>query len=154
MIVECIKGVRVFDKTIIAKGNIIDTTEYSIGDGRSHSPIIVNFNNEEYFKPFERKYKDGDVVCHTNLKKRFGVIRGYDIKQKRYMLHLEDGTDMTASELHLTPSKVYYFINTEGKVCSTYKGKNLKRDEYCRLTNNMYDTKELADKALLDLRNK
>lgn len=154
MIVECIKSVSVFDKTIIAKGNIIDTTEYSIGDGRSHSPIIVNFNNEEYFKPFERKYKDGDAVCYVNLKKYFGIIRGYDIKQKRYLLHLENGTDTTASELHLAPSKVYYFINTEGMVHSTYQCKNWNRDEYCQLTGNMYDTKELADKALSDLRNK
>lgn len=154
MIVECIKSVRVFDKVIIAKGNIIDTTEYSIGDGRSHTPIVINFGNEEYFKTFERKYKDGEAVCYTNLKKRFGIIRGYDIKQKRYSLHLEDGTDIIASELHLSLSKLYYSINTEGMVHSTYQGKSWRRDEYCSKTGNMYDTKELADKALSEIMNK
>lgn len=155
MVVECIKSVRVFDKTIIAKGRIVDT-EYAIEDGMVDiSPLRIDFRDDKYFKPYEFKYKDGDAVCYIKFnKKRYGIIDAYDIKENKYRVILEDKSAVVVDEKYLVLSKLYYFINTEGIVHSTFQGKNWRRDNYCEITGNMYDSKAAADKALLEIENK
>ena len=153
MVVECIKSVRVFGKTIIAKGRIVDTEDF-IDNGLDSSPLRINFCDDEYFKPYEPKYKDGDAVCYINLdKKRYGLIDG-DVKENKCRVILEDNSVVVVDEKHLVQSKLYYFINTEGTVHSTFQGKNWQRDKYCEITGNMYDSKAAADKALLEIENK
>lgn len=131
MVVECIKSVRVFGKTIIAKGRIIDTEDFM-----DNSPLRINFCDDEYFKPYEPKYKDGDA------------------KENKCRVILEDNSVVVVDEKHLVKSKLYYFINTEGTVHSTFQGKNWQRDKYCEITGNMYNSKAAADKALLEIENK
>ena len=106
MVVECIKSVRVFGKTIIAKGRIVDTEDF-INNGLDSSPLRINFCDDEYFKPYEPKYKDGDAVCYINLgKKRYGLING-DVEENKCRVILEDNSVVVVDEKHLVQSKLY-----------------------------------------------
>ena len=66
MVVECIKSVRVFGKTIIAKGRIVDTEDF-INNGLDSSPLRIDFCDDEYFKPYEPKYKDVISISVKNV---------------------------------------------------------------------------------------
>ena len=123
MVVECIKSVRVFGKTIIAKGRIVDTEDF-IDNGLNSSPLRINFCDDEYFKPYEPKYKDGDAVCYINLgKKRYGIINGdaeeiyatEDVLGRRLITRIQMGlfdvADGEISEIKVVDGQIYFHWN-------------------------------------------
>lgn len=150
MKVICIKSIKLFDKTLFAKGSIIDTEEKPSIAGRI--PVTIDYTNKEYFKEFVQDFVKGDYVSYNTTKgKLYGEVIKFDHHRKEYSVRLENGSIINTKVGQLVKAFSYFFINSEGEVHKQIAGKNKKRDNFCRLANIMFETKEDATKRLREI---
>ena len=119
--------------------------------------IPLDIKNLSFFEEYkEQKIKDGTfVLYHNNSYKKFKLykVTKYDKTgsyKGTYTIKEVNGSDVVnnLTEANLTiPVKVYWFFNSEGSKCITYEGQNCKADEFRKMSNNYYDSKEAIDLA-------
>lgn len=146
-IYKCIKDVEIFDRVIFSKGMLIDADNLS--DSYRAIPFLhIDFNNKDYFERYVSTYNIGQWV-KIGCQALYGYIVTFNPKTKTYIVHIEDYNqtrEVCANQMH--PVDLYYFINTKGQIHGAFTGKDKERDAFTKQTNNQFNTKEEAKKAL------
>lgn len=107
--------------------------------------IKLHIHNTEHFQMIEdAKYPAGIIVQYKN--KMCKVLKTPTPLHDNYILKDYYGNQVydDIAECSIKKADTYYFINTEGKICMTFIGKNKQRDTWCAITNNMFKTQEDA----------
>lgn len=65
---------------------------------------------------------------------------------------LENGNSDKSMRFKLAISNIYWFINSDGKVCSAIEGRDPYRDAWLRDVGLRFPTKDMADAARMDIR--
>jgi hypothetical protein len=100
------------------------------------TPKLYDENSNDNFK------LNGSKSIYHNIKY-------IEYEYNKWLVEIIDADDkiLKVYENELIPVDYYYFINSEGDVHQIIVGENLKRDKWCKLTNNYFTSKELANIA-------
>lgn len=144
-IYKCIKNIKIFDRIILREGELIDIDNpptYNI-------PFLhIDFNDTEYFSKYVTTYNLGQWV-QLKPKSLYGYVTAFNPKTMLYTIHIEAyNRTKEVHEIDMYPVDLYYFINTKGQIHGAFTGKDKERDAFTKQTNNQFNTKEEAKKAL------
>lgn len=119
---------------------------------------FLDFNNPDYFehKTFETKFNVGDRCLYDNQYWWVIDIDHYGYSKDWYYKIAKSKTarskDMKCvSEKYMMPCDTYWFINSEGAVSDAISGKNPTTDDFRKLTDNYFKTKEDAQARLKEI---
>lgn len=148
-IYKCIKDIKIFDRIIYSKDQLVDID--STSDYTSIPFLYIDFNNTEYFEKCMPVYKIGQWV-KFKPQALYGYITAFNPKTKKYTVYIEDyNHTKEVYKCDICPINLYYFINTKGQVHRAFVGDNKERDAFTKKTHNQFNTKEEAKKALKKL---
>lgn len=150
-IVKCVKDVVILGRRYIGRGDLVSDEDYRIKNINSDNPFInIDLSNTQYFVPYKEKYHKGDEVSMSyDGKTIYGVVVDFSYVTKMYDVKFENKRETDrVDEKKLRPAKAYFFINSEGVIHKTFFSANEKRDNFCRLTGNVFNTHEEAENKL------
>ena len=145
-IYKCIKDVKIFDRIVYSKGQLIDIDNTS---NYTDIPFLyIDFNNTEYFAKYMSTYKIGQCV-QLKPKSLYGYVTAFNPKTKKYTIYIEDyNRTEEVYKIDTYPADLYYFINTKGQIHRAFVGADKERDFFTKKTHNQFNTKKEAKKAL------
>lgn len=155
-IVKCIKDIVIFGRVYIRRGDLISDGDHRIKQINSDNPFVnIDLSNTEYFAPYEEKYHKGnEVLMRAKGKTLYGIVVDFSPVTKTYDVKFENKREViSVREKNLFPTKSYFFINSEGAIHKTFFHVNVKRDKFCRLMGNIFNTQKEAENYLADLLN-
>lgn len=145
-IYKCIKDVKIFDRIVYSKGQLIDIDNTSNYTGIPF--LYIDFNNTEYFEKYMSTYKIGQWV-QLKPESLYGYVTAFNPKTKKYTIYIEDyNRTEEVYKIDTYPADLYYFINTKGQIHRAFVGANKERDFFTKKTHNQFNTKEEAKKEL------
>lgn len=151
-IYKCIKDVKVFDKVLYRKGDLIDIDdENSVSRYKDEPFVVIPYTDPEFFTKYDLRVDVGDFVCQTvrGNKKRYGQIVDFKTKNQTLVVKFEDRRDIEeVNPNFVVPAERYFFISSEGKIQKTFKGLNEDRDQYLTLSGRMWPSKKMAQDFL------
>lgn len=98
----------------------------------------------------------GDVIRISKTNDKYEIyvkcINGiiYSVESGTLDMRILEGDKSTRFKLAI--SNVYWFINSDGKVCSAIEGRNPDRDRWLRDVGLRFPTKDLADTARIEIK--
>lgn len=145
-IYKCIKDVKIFDRIVYSKGQLIDIDNTSNYTGIPF--LYIDFNNTEYFEKYMSTYKIGQWV-QLKPESLYGYVTAFNPKTKKYTIYIEDyNRNEEVYKIDMYPADLYYFINTKGQIHRAFVGANKERAFFTKKTHNQFNTKEEAKKEL------
>lgn len=148
-IYKCIKDIKIFDRIVYSKGQLIDIDDTSNYTGIPF--LYIDFNNTEYFSKYVTTYNLGQWV-QLKPESLYGYITAFNPKTRLYTIHIEAyNRTKEVHEIDMYPVDLYYFINTKGQIHDAFVGADKERDVFTKKTHNQFNTKEEAKKALKKL---
>ena len=138
---ELIKEIKVLGE-VGKVGTIYDTDNPKVSiDG----PFKFDFDNEKWFRKYvEPKFKEKEDVL---MERKYGKPLLSTViceNLKNYRVLGGDGKVYEVEEDKLSKPDVYYFVNTTGCICKTYKGLDSRRDSWLFKLGTMFATREDA----------
>lgn len=136
----------------LVKGSILFVGKNKIpysAQNRERKYPFIDIKNTAFFEPFVERYKPGTYVKY---KGRIYEVGTFNYSDKTYTLHNLNSTKaaefgVTEKQIENEIVEIYYFISSRGIVQQAFIGKDKMADDWRRLTNNFYSTKEDAQKA-------
>lgn len=109
----------------------------------------VDVNNTNFFRESTVPTLEvGDYVKYMPGKGRgyqLYTIKSYNYATEKYhIVSIDSHDECDINILHIVPVQCYWFINSEGKACYTYVGKNSDADNWRAATDNIFTTKDNA----------
>ena len=138
---ELIKEIKVLGE-VGKVGTIYDTDNPKVSiDG----PFKFDFDNEKWFRKYvEPKFKEKeDVLLNRGYGKPL-LSTVLTENCKNYKVLGGDGKVYEVEEDKLSKPDVYYFVNTTGCICKTYRGLDSRRDSWLFKLGMMFKTKDEA----------
>ena len=145
-----VNSVIKYDSSKNSSGNA-----WTVNDEIIPEVIIATIN--AYLKEIDVNFAIGDEVIYSTNNNNY-VCKIIDIKFTQWGPNYEiydkdhNRTFKNIGQYSIKRCENYWFINSEGNICKTYKGKNKKADMYRYHVNNMYmnmkDAREIRDKLI------
>lgn len=156
MLLKCKKSIYLGGVRICVNGAIYDTDSLSSAIVETGLPFTIDFTNDKYFEKYVDPFKEGQAVKvkYSGVKEKYGIIKKFNYNRGCYKVLYENGEEDDVMDYCLTSASAYYFINSKGEICRQYLGKDEKRDNFCTISGNMFETKEMAIKRLAEIRKK
>lgn len=107
----------------------IDLPKFNIGD-----KVILNGSYNRFDKSYKHIYEShkGDIFNITGT--TYKMVNCYPTVYY-YLTTIDDNIKVEVPETNILFVETYWFINTEGKICEAYKGKNKNRDNWLEKVN-------------------
>lgn len=123
---------------------------YYILDGKKVF-VPFNYESELFSKCVLALYPIGAVISDKNNANSYGEVVYYNMENNMYVIKNGNGSHLKIHFDNAIVRDMYYFISSSGKVQRDIVGRDKMVDNFRMRTNNYFETKEEANKKLLEI---